>query len=910
MSKRLGLVLVAIMLISGMVPFLASAEPTREPDVVISSVDIKEQPASGGEYSVGEHVINITLTNNAGSSKFLLGQEYHLNITWIDNGTVFHEITEVHDNTILGNGQINVMTDPVYFPEGEFNITVNTTIDEEDTRGHIDIEVTDVVDLSVMNQYFTEGGTYSLGQEINPICSVKYEGNVDPWKDDVQVHLIIETAGVVSETLYDQYETVITMGSAPVSPNHNFSNIIFTEPWIVNTPGEIVATFSVEYEIYNEENNVDQVTFTVENPPVIEGWINTTGGDPLPGVSVEVRDSSNMLEAVTETNSTGYYQFMEIDAGTYTLFFIKRWTSQDQQEVTVTPGMTVYANVSLEPLNRGGLRGYVKNPDQEPIENAFVVVDREGGSQETTNTNETGYYEFQNLDSGVYTISAIYSGYEDARIVDATIIARQWNEYDLVLGDIPFEVFFDPPAGEPGFPVGASVSMEFTREIDPDTVDQLSIKLLDEAGDPVNVEYDVTPDNRSVVLTPVSALDYDINYTMEVNSFLRDVNGEEFPGTETSYFYTEVELLYVEIVERAPYKDQSDVRVGALVKVVFSVSMDKATINVNTFKLQRRGGVDVDGQVNYYDNNNTAIFIPFEDLQHGTTYNVILEASIQALDERYIYTGGGWAFDTLPAMNTGVISGKVLDENDQPFSPASVKVVIQKGTEVKGPRSPDFNGEFEFLDVDEGIWKVTITVDNYKTVVRNVTVTPEQTTDMGNVKPEAVDEDENGEEDDPSNVWIIVVIGIVILLIIVVIIVFAMQKPRPLEAEEMERRPRFGGGTRERIGGDVYGDEFFEGEFLCPVCGGVTESTDEICPHCGAEFEEDLFECPECGASIPGEALECPECGAVFEEEEPEEEDELYEEEEIQEDLSDEYEMVEEEEEGPEYLEEEEEDIE
>ena len=906
MRKRLGLVVVAIMLISGVVPLLISAEPTREPDARISSVMIEDETGPEGEYSVGDHVVVVTVQNMLGELKLLTDHPFTMNITWTGNGTVYVNITEEFSLALTAGSSMNAEMSPVYFPEGEFNITVNTTIDGEETMGYLDIEVMDVVDLSVTSDFFVEGGTYSMGESLNPICSVMYEGNIDPWKDDVDVHLIIETVGTVSVTLYEEYESVITMDSAPVSPPHTFANIMFTQPWVISTPGDIRAIFSVEYETYNELNNVEVTSFNVQNPPSIEGWVNTTVGDPLPGVSVELRDTSNNLIEITETNSTGYYEFFDLDEGTYTIYFIKMWTTEGEEEVTVVEGETSYANVSLQPLNRGGLTGKVTDPDGLSVENAFVLVEKEGGGQDSINTNETGHYEFQSLESGVYTITASYTGYEDAIIENAVITAMQWNEYDLVLGDIPFIVIFDVPMGEPGFPVGANISMEFSREIDETTVDQFSIKLTETGGSSVPVEYSVSADKRSVILDPISLLDYGTNYTIEVTSWLKDINGNDFPGTEISYFVTEELMLDVEIEDRFPHRNQDDVTVGTNIFVIFSEPMDATTINANTFKLQARGGIDVGGLVEYYSFNQTAIFTPFNDLEHGTTYNVILEASIQAIDERYVFSGDGWTFDTLPEMNTGEITGKILDENGQPFQSSMVDITIQKGVATIGPESPDTYGYYNFLDVAEGVWKMTVSVDGYETVVRNVSVTPGETTTVAEITlTPAEQEPEDDDDDGDDNFWIYVIIAIIILVVIFIIIVFAMQKPRSVEAEEVERRPRFGraaGGA----GGVGYGEEYFEGEFMCPVCGGVTESADEICPHCGAEFEEDIFECPECGASLPGDAPECPECGAIFEEEEPEEEEELYEEE-IQEDLSEEYELVDEEEESPGYYEEEEE---
>jgi hypothetical protein len=259
------------------------------------------------------------------------------------------------------------------------------------------------------------------------------------------------------------------------------------------------------------------------------------------------------------------------------------------------------------------------------------------------------------------------------------------------------------------------------------------------------------------------------------------------------------------------------------------------------------------------------------------------------MEPSFDFLGFTWSFETEVLVTTGSLVGKVLDENGSPFSPSQVTVELSTGVSNVLTKTPNLAGEFEFIDVEEGEWTLTITVADYEEYTKAVSINAGETTELpADIILTPVEEDK--QDEIPWPIIILIAIGVLLIIVIIYYLLNRPKEERPEEEEEYARRPRFGGRREEPA---FYGgyDEFAEGEFMCPVCGNVVEGEDSICPVCGSEFEEDLFECPECGASIPADAVACPECDAVFEEEEEPEEEEDYYDEEEEVDITEDYEV-------------------
>ncbi|MDG6225261.1 MAG: carboxypeptidase regulatory-like domain-containing protein [Candidatus Thermoplasmatota archaeon] len=867
MKRYYGAIVLAMLVLVTLIPGGLWAEPTRGPEAELTQIMMDGFIAPGGQYTVGDHGIKVRITNIG--DEFLF-QEFTIFMTIMYyNGTLLDERNESSWISLDPMALVDVEMGVVSFPEGNFRIDVNTTYDSTLLEDHLDIIVEDVIDLSVSNAYPDQGALFPIDTPIMPRCDVTYEGNVDSWIDDVTVNLMIEAG---TDIIYN--ETVVIMeksGSSPRDPPYVFSNVAFPE-WTPSVGGTFISTFTVDYPDHDVENNVIETVFMVEDTTTIEGIV-TAAGTPLQDVEVELWISTVMIDN-TLTDVDGNYMFEDLAPGTYTLMFSKRWASSFTTTANVTAGNKTVVNVSLVLLDIGGLRGYISFPNSAPASAATVTATLIGGPASITETDQDGYYEFDELAVGVYNVTATYQGYEPAS-QDISLFAQQWNSLNLQLVDIPFEVIdFSPPDQEPGFPVGEIIYVSFSRAIDNTTLE--NIILLDlETTLPVDVEYSMSADLKTVYLDPVDELAYNNNYRIQVGTFLKDVNGAFFPFPQYAEFKTEAVLTEVTVIT-TPGTSQTNIPVTVKLKVVFSADMDGSTINTATFRLLRDETIPVTGSVIYYPMNRTAIFTPLGNLDFGTRYLAELKNDIKPADDDYFFGGHTFVFETIRQVTTGTVSGRIVDEDGKPFLPSQVEISLVKGTEKKVSQT-NLTGYFTFTDVDPGTWTLTVTIDDFKTFETTVVVTAGIERTIGIIEME--------KKDEPGSwTWLIILIIILVIIVFVGVLLYLFMKKREEGVED------YGRGRRGGYGGYGYG-ELAEGEFMCPECQSVVGPEDVVCPSCGAEFEEDLFECPECGASLPGDAPKCPECGADFELIAEEEEEDIYAEEEREIDLSGEYEV-------------------
>ncbi|MGA1866334.1 MAG: carboxypeptidase regulatory-like domain-containing protein [Thermoplasmatota archaeon] len=880
MYKRLGIFLAVLVLLAAFVPLWGNSMPTRAMEAEIIDVLLDGPVAEGGEFAEGTHAVSV-LMNNTGDEHFMKFLDFYLNITYTSNDTVL--LDEIVNKVIYiaQDSTATLKLADVDLPEGEFQIKVNTTIGTSDTDSEVIFKILNVVDLSITNMEFEEGATYPLNDQVEPKCTVTYEGNVQDFADTVTIYLQISTDEVDPEVIYNESMEILTPTSMQVAPGKEW--IVLFPAWTPSASGSYKAIFSVDYDTYNLENNVDEVLFNIAEPPVIKGTV-TANGMPVPGVDVTV---STDPVTKTTTDANGEYQFQTIPSGSYTIEFSKMWMSGNLTTVVVTQGQTLVVDATLELLDAGGLRGFVTLPNGSDAVGAIVVVEVTDSPPYTTTTNTDGFYEFEEVPSGNATVTASSSGYDDD-IVETTIIRGTWNNLDLALKETPFNVSFSVPDEEPGFPIYDHIAVFFTRPIMKASIDSSTLTLRNmETGSIVTVIYSFADSDMTVVITPNPPLEYDTQYQIEVKPFIQDTNGHFFPSTIFSTFTTEFQILEVELVSFYPQDDQNEVPITAVITAVFPIAMDGDTINNDTFLLLAQGGAVVESVITYEPLTRTARLEPVSDLNWGTRYSVSLDSDILAVDPSWDFLGFTWSFETEVLVTTGSLVGKVLDEDGDPFEPSAVSIRLSATWTTKVlTKNPDINGRFEFLDVDEGLWTMAITVNGYKIFTSDYTITADDTYEI----PDSIELEKEDTSDDNDIPWPIIGLIAIVILLIIVIIYYLLNRPREAPAEE-ERRPGFG---RRREEPEYYGgaEEFEEGEFICPQCGYVVDEGDAICPNCGSEFEEGLFECPECGASIPANADTCPDCGAMFEGEgaQVESEGDYYEEDE-DEDITGDYEV-------------------
>ncbi|HIH01209.1 TPA: PKD domain-containing protein, partial [Thermoplasmata archaeon] len=202
---------------------------------------------------------------------------------------------------------------------------------------------------------------------------------------------------------------------------YTFENIgLINVTLTVTDPGGLSATDTL----------VVNVTEPLENSGWITGYVKTPGDLPVVGATVTAGASSQ------ETNLTGAYQ-INIVAGTYTVNASKSGYTSASEEVVVVANETVWQNFTISATS-GTIKGRVLNNETGAGILGATVKVTVGSQVKTFSSNATGYFEFNNVPAGVYTVNATKSGFI-ANGTNVTVVAGEAANVSIYLEPEPEE---------------------------------------------------------------------------------------------------------------------------------------------------------------------------------------------------------------------------------------------------------------------------------------------------------------------------------------------------------------------------------------------------------------------------------------------------------------------------------------
>ena len=189
----------------------------------------------------------------------------------------------------------------------------------------------------------------------------------------------------------------------------------------------------------------------------VRGKITDDKDEPLAGVRVSAGRKSRSDMPVTWTDLDGEYELSGLPAGLITVTFQHPDCAADVREVSLNAGQTGTLDAKL---NTGeAIAGTVVGPDDEPIEQAWVVLEEWKGYQTIgmrASTDKEGKFSFEHAPEGELVFTVVKAGFGGP--IRQTMAAGK-TDYRIVLDEVATPAVAGGGPGLTGvkIPVGQTV---------------------------------------------------------------------------------------------------------------------------------------------------------------------------------------------------------------------------------------------------------------------------------------------------------------------------------------------------------------------------------------------------------------------------------------------------------------------
>ncbi|MCK5291330.1 MAG: carboxypeptidase regulatory-like domain-containing protein [Thermoplasmata archaeon] len=297
--------------------------------------------------------------------------------------------------------------------------TYTITIIGDDPSGtdafNVDLIVTTVpfftMDATPATQQVSPGGVAAYTVTITSYNA--YVGTVDVGVN----HLIPAPNAMLtwSSTSVDVLADAFNTTTLTVDTNSSITDGDYTLTFWANDGGPDV--------------NDDTILNVSTSPPgTISGSVKDENGDPIENADVELIDNNTQLVDSTTTDSLGFYEFTDVDPGSYTVKASKTGYRDDEKSVTLAGGEDKTQDLELK---FGSIEGVVVDENGDPVPDATVqVLDENGDVVGTDTTNSQGRFEIDDLLLGTYTVRISADGFKTLTVDGVEITDTPTNELE------------------------------------------------------------------------------------------------------------------------------------------------------------------------------------------------------------------------------------------------------------------------------------------------------------------------------------------------------------------------------------------------------------------------------------------------------------------------------------------------
>jgi hypothetical protein len=166
---------------------------------------------------------------------------------------------------------------------------------------------------------------------------------------------------------------------------------------------------------------------TVTISTMIDGNITGTVVDEdnnlLKDATVELYDSTDTKIETVESDAKGEFTFSGLAAvtGYYVVVIMKGYNDKSEENIAVVAGQTTDLG-KIELKTNAEIKGRVLRPDNTPFVGVKVqLLDKNGNVRDTVTTDDDGWYKFEGLEYGEFSVKILAQGYNTETIGPLTI---------------------------------------------------------------------------------------------------------------------------------------------------------------------------------------------------------------------------------------------------------------------------------------------------------------------------------------------------------------------------------------------------------------------------------------------------------------------------------------------------------
>jgi N-acetylmuramoyl-L-alanine amidase len=254
------------------------------------------------------------------------------------------------------------------------------------------------------------------------------------------------------------------------------------------------------------------------------------------------------------------------------------------------------------------------------------------------NQLRNGFYYLENISSSPVYMTVEAPGY----YADTLQVAMQdtfftFKDLKLISKRPPFVQSSTPAQGSTKFPAWEGIAIQFSRPVDPTSVQQ-AFKLQPTAKG----TFTWFDDNRSMIFKP-DTLQYELDYTLTISADAVDRYGHHLDGNGDgtagdafviTFKTGPADLFPPRLSNSSPRPNALNVDLLPIINLIYSEPADPASVKPDMIKLFRSSDMtQISGLVRYYVAGERSVisFFPSQTLSQNQQYKVQVEAGLKDL---------------------------------------------------------------------------------------------------------------------------------------------------------------------------------------------------------------------------------------------------------------------------------------